>query len=78
MPAGNALARRLQAPDGSLVLVAEYSRRPLEVVVRCPVAKAARVIDLRDGKCIAALAPGQPEFRVRLDQDRAVMLYVGE
>ncbi len=78
VPAGNALARRLQAPDGSLVLVAEYSRRPLEVVVRCPVAKAARVIDLRDGKCIAALAPGQPEFRVRLDQDRAVMLYVGE
>ena len=74
---GNAVVKRVRADRGSLVLVSEYSRRPLSVKVECPVADPSRVIDLSTGKQIGRITPENPVFTMNLKQDRAVMLYVG-
>lgn len=74
---GNAVVKRVRADRGSLVLVSEYSRRPLSVKVECPVAEPSRVIDLSTGKQIGRITPENPVFTMNLKQDRAVMLYVG-
>lgn len=73
----NAMVKRIQAADGSLVLVSEYSRRPLAVEIECPVIRPSRVIELASGKTIAAITPENPRFRMELKDERAVMLYVG-
>ena len=77
VPSNNALARRIQAPQGSLILVSEYSRRPLEVTVECPVTEESRVLELNTGKEIGKISAQNPRFTVKLDKERAVMLYVG-
>ena len=74
---GNAVVKRVRADRGSLVLVSEYSRRPLAVKVECPVAERSRVVDLSTGKQIGSVTPANPVFAMNLKQDRAVMLYVG-
>ena len=77
VPSNNALARRIQAPQGSLILVSEYSRRPLEVTVECPLTEESRVLELNTGKEIGKISAQNPRFTVKLDKERAVMLYVG-
>ncbi len=74
---GNAVAKRVDSPDGTLVLVSEYSRRPLSVNLECPVSAPSRVIDLSTGKKIAEISETAPRFTMNLDQNRAVMLYIG-
>ena len=73
----NAVVKRVTSPHGSLVLVSEYSRRPLQVKVECPVTEPSRVIDLSTGKEIGKITQENPVFSMDLNKDRAVMLYVG-
>jgi hypothetical protein len=74
----NALAKRLISPKGSLILVSEYSRRPLNVKINCPVSKSCKVINLSSGKTIAQITANSPIFTVKLNKERAVMLYIGQ
>ena len=74
---GNAVAKRVTSPAGSLLLVSEYSRRPLKVELECPVTERSRVIDLSTGRQIAEITETQPRFTLNLGKDRAVMLYIG-
>ena len=74
---GNAVVKRVRSKRGSLVLVSEYSRRPLSVKVECPVTERSCVVDLSTGRQIGEVTPGNPVFTMNLKQDRAVMLYVG-
>lgn len=73
----NAIVKRLESPQGSLILVSEYSRRPLEVEIECPVNSPSRVVDTATGKVLGQITSARPGFKVHLDKDRAVMLYVG-
>lgn len=74
---GNAVAKRVTSPAGSLLLVSEYSRRPLKVELECPVSERSRVIDLSSGRQIAEITETEPLFTLNLEKDRAVMLYIG-
>ena len=74
---GNAVAKRVTSPAGSLLLVSEYSRRPLKVELECPVTERSRVIDLSTGRQIAEITETEPRFTLNLGKDRAVMLYIG-
>jgi hypothetical protein len=73
----NAIVKRLESPEGSLVLVSEYSRRPLTVSISCPVDKICKVINLETNKTIGNISPENPTFSVDIKNERAVMLYVG-
>ena len=61
----------------ALLLVSEYSRRPLKVELECPVTERSRVIDLSTGRQIAEITETEPRFTLNLGKDRAVMLYIG-
>ena len=67
----------MTSPAGSLLLVSEYSRRPLKVELECPVTERSRVIDLSTGRQIAEITETEPRFTLNLGKDRAVMLYIG-
>ncbi len=73
----NAMAKRVTSPQGSLVLVSEYSRKPLQVTLDCPVEAPSKVIDLSTGKQVAEIKPGKTAFAIQLNNERAVMLYIG-
>lgn len=77
-PSRNAFVRRLEGPRGSLVLVSEYSERPITVDVVCPVARPSEVVDLATGRSLATLEPDAASFKVALDRERAKMLLVRE
>lgn len=76
-PTGNVFAKRIESPHGSLVLVSEYSETTLEATIACPVSEPSIVIDLNSGEQTASLTPGDHTFQVTLDDERAVMFYVG-
>lgn len=73
----NAVVKRIESPEGSLVLVSEYSKRPLSVEIECPVDKASKVVNLSTGAVIGTITPDKPRFTVELKNERAVMFYVG-
>jgi hypothetical protein len=74
----NVFVKRIESPQGSLVLVSEYSKRAIIAEIKCPVTKTSKVINLQTNKVIAAVTPENPVFKVKLDQERALMLYIGK
>ncbi len=78
VPSANVFAKRITSPHGSLVLVSEYSEHRLEAQITCPVKEESVVVDLRSGEVIARLSPTQDTFAVTLEDERAVMFYVGK
>ncbi len=75
-PSQNAIVKRIESPHGSLVLVSEYSRKPIEVTVDCPVDSPMTAVELSTGKSLATLTPRNTLFTIQLGESRAVMVAV--
>ena len=74
----NAFAKRIVSGQGSLILVSEYSKRDITATINCPVKKSSQVINLLTQKVIGIITPDNAQFTVKINSERAVMLYVGE
>ncbi|MCC7517671.1 MAG: hypothetical protein IT578_00635 [Verrucomicrobiae bacterium] len=78
VPAENVCVRRLESSSGSLVLVSEYSDRPITAEIRCPVERPSVVTDPATGQAVATIRPGSTSFSVSLRGERARLFVVKE
>lgn len=73
---GNAFAKRLESPNGSLVLISEYSKDKISAKISCPVKNSSQVIDLTTGKEVAIISVEKPVFNIELDNERAHLFLI--
>lgn len=76
--ADTAMARCLASPHGKIVLISEYSDRPLTVRVKVQGSDTATVRDLHTGEIAGKLTPEIREFTIKLDQERAKLFHIGK
>jgi hypothetical protein len=75
-PAG-AEARALCRGEDAAIVVSHYGYAPVDVEVAFSAERRCLVRDAETGETVAALAAGQPAFRVRIDRERVRLLRVG-
>ena len=74
---GPAFVKGVNAPNGSLLLVSEYSDRAYEVEIENPRPETSvSVVDIESGEAVAVLSELKRTFTVSLDQRRARMFWI--
>ena len=67
----------IESKKGAVILVSEYSVVPKESKIEYPVDSVSSVIDLSTMKEITTISPDNPTFKIRLDENRAKLFFVG-
>jgi hypothetical protein len=69
---GNVFVKGVKSQNKALVLVSEYSRRPLEAQIISPFAgEHVKIIDLATGKQVASTFSSVQHFTVKMEDNRA-------